>query len=180
MTTILHAVRPHHIFQHLFGNTFGVAIGTGCILIRHRFGNRQRLRLPVNRTGRRKHDLSATDRRHAAQHPHQTVEVIAIIVQRFGHRFVDRLVGRKMDNGRDIGMTVEQLHAGRFIRQINVFEQWPHARYGLNGIQDPFVGVIQIVGDNDLIAFFHQGHRRMRTDITRTARYQYLFHICRF
>jgi hypothetical protein len=79
------------------------------------------------------------------------------------------LKGSKVDYTVQIGMGLKDFVKRLLVGDINLSKLWPLPTDQFNTIQGFDGGIIQVIGDDNLVTSFEQGQGRKRPDITRSA-----------
>lgn len=116
--------------------------------------------------------------RHQVQQVDEGKQVVAIVLQRLFHGFAHRLACRKVDNGFDAFIFLEQFVKAFIVQAIELLECGADAGHLFNIVHNVCVRVGQVINNNDFIACALKFHYGVRADVARTACYQdSFFHI---
>lgn len=79
------------------------------------------------------------------------------------------LEGRKVDDAVNVGVRSKHLVEGSFVGDIHLSEVWPLSGDQFNAIEDLCGGIVQVVGNDDLVASFKKGQGREGPNVTRSS-----------
>ena len=163
------------IFQYIFYKEFGRAVGVGSRK-REIFRNRHRVRIAVNRRGRREYEIFTVEFSHYVNQRKHSVDIVFVIFYGFRDRFAYRFITRKVDNR--VNLVFGKYFAHRvFIADVVLIKFYFFADDLFNPLNRFEFAVVEIVYDHDVVTCVYKFDRRMAADVTGSARNQNSLHI---
>ena len=123
-------------------------------------------RLTVDGAGRREDDSANVVLGHEFEQIHQRDDVVAIVEQRLLNALADGLRSSEVDDALDVGIFLEYAFCSFLVAKIHILKGRTNARDLLYSVEHFYLGVGQVVDDDDFIAGLNEFNTGMGTNKT--------------
>jgi hypothetical protein len=106
---------------------------------------------------------------HGAQETQSAVDVDHVVVQGLLAGLADGLEGSEVDNAVDVGVGLEDLVKGLLVGDIELGELGLLAGDQLNATKGLIGGVVEVVGDDDLVTGLEESEGGERANVARAT-----------
>ena len=135
------------VAQDVLGHLLGIAVGRGRRQARRPLRHGQHPGLAVDRGRRGKHHVGASEFVHQGAQIHERRQVVAIVLERIGHRFAHGLERREMDR-RDEPVFFEDAPQGLPVAGIDLLERHLDARDAPHALDGAGFRIGKVVDDH--------------------------------
>ena len=166
------------VTDDLLVNLLGIAVRRECFLYRRCFIYRQMVvvRLTIDGAGRGKDEIIDLMQLHHFEQCTETAKIVAVIKERFFHRFTNGFAGSKMNNTHNVRIGLEDTVQIDKISAIDIGEIRLASYNSSDTFQDINRRIAEIIDNGHLIALLHEFNGCMRAYIASSACYKYSGH----
>ena len=156
------------ICQHLLQHALGPSVWIGRCSLRAFLGDRNLCRIPVYRCGRTEDNVLHTVISHLITENQGSCHIVHIIFNRLANGFAHRFQTCKVDDGIDVFLIENFLHAFA-VQHVSLVKGHFLSCNLFHAVQSLFTGIVEIVHDNNIISLVQQFHTGMASDISGAA-----------